>query len=112
VWLSNTLLYQHLLTFEPTTAAKVWDIPHEQDAMIVSKRVAEVVVGTDVVSAHAASRIADKDDVLYWKYFGSLPSARSFDLLKETIPWVDRYWPQLVGLRQSAVDFSRVEWWQ
>ncbi len=112
VWVSNTLLYKHLPTFEPTTTAKAWDIPHEQDAMIVSKRVAGVVVGTDVVSAYAASRIADNDDVLYWKYFEGLPSAGSFGLLTETIPWVDRYRPQLIGLRQSEVDFSKVEWWQ
>jgi hypothetical protein len=53
VWAANTLLYKHLRSFEPATAAQAWNIPYEQDAMIVSKRVAKLVVGTDAVDSHA-----------------------------------------------------------
>ncbi|HEV8039246.1 MAG TPA: hypothetical protein VGP62_10320 [Bryobacteraceae bacterium] len=41
-WAASTLLCKHLRTFEPATTAQAWNIPHEQDAMIVSKRIAEL----------------------------------------------------------------------
>jgi hypothetical protein len=112
VYVANTLLYKHLPSFEPGHATNPWDIPHEQDAMMVSKRVAEAVVGPDAVSSHAVSRIAAEDDVLYWKYFQGLSRPASFDLLEQTIPWVDKYRAQLLRLQQSEVDFSKPEWWR
>ena len=80
--------------------------------MIVSKKVAEAVAGPDDVRIHALSRIATGDDVLYWKYFQGLSSSASFDLLGQTIPWVDRYHTQLLRLQQVEVDFSKPEWWR
>jgi hypothetical protein len=112
VWAANTILYQHLRSFEPATTAKAWNIPHEQDAMIVSKRVVESVVGTDVVDSHATSRINAQDDALYWVFFQSLSSRSSFDLTAETIPWVDKYRTQLLQLQQHEVDFSKPDWWR
>jgi hypothetical protein len=111
VWVANTILYQYLPSFEPTTTAKAWNIPHEQDAMIVSKRVAETVIGTDAVCAHVAARIAAKDDESYWRYFRGLSSQASFDLVAETIPWVDKYRTHLLRIQQSDVDFSEDKWW-
>lgn len=112
VSVANTLLYKHLPSFEPEKGKHPWDIPHEQDAMIVSKRVAVAVVGPDAVSIHAASRIAAEDDVLYWKYFQGLSPSASFDLLGETILLVDKYRTQLLRLKQAEVDFSKPEWWR
>jgi len=56
--------------------------------MVVSKRVAEAVAG-----------------VL------SLSPSTPFDLLTETIPWVERYRIHLQAVNQHGVDFSRREWW-
>ncbi len=95
VLVTNTLLSRHLPSFEPGNTAKAWNIPHEQDAIIVSKRVAEAVIGADAVGTYVASRIAAEDDVLCWKYFQCLSSTDSFDLVAQTIPWVERYRPQL-----------------
>jgi len=80
--------------------------------MIISKRVAEAVLGPEVVSKHAESRIAAQDDPLYWEYFQSLNADVSFDLLDQTIPWVNKFRPHLLGLQQSTVDFSQSEWWR
>jgi hypothetical protein len=112
VLVANQLLYQHLPSLDPANTAKAWNIPHEQDAMIISKRVAEAVLGPEVVSKHAESRIAAQDDPLYWEYFQSLNADVSFDLLDQTIPWVNKFRPQLLGLQQSTVDFSQSEWWR
>jgi hypothetical protein len=112
VSVANGLLYDHLHNLDPANTAKAWNIPHEHDAMMVSKRVAEAVVGTEVVSKHAASRIAAEDDALYWKYFESLSTEIPFDLLVETIPWVDKYRSQLRALAQTKIDFSQSEWWR
>ncbi len=101
VLVANGLLYGHLPSFDPTSQAKAWNIPHEQDAMIVSKRVAEAVMGSEAVSMHAASRIAAQDDPLYWEYFQGLSSQGSFDLLAETKLWVDKYRSQLLALQQN-----------
>jgi hypothetical protein len=109
---ANNLLRINLPDFDPASTAKVWNIPHETNAMIVSRRVAEGVLGTEVVSKHAGSSIAAQDDVGYWEYFLSLSPQISFDLLAETIPWVDRYRPQLLTLQQSKVDFSQSDWWR
>jgi hypothetical protein len=112
VLVANNLLSENLLGFDPDSPAKAWHIPHEQDAMLVSKRVAEAVLGTEVVSQHVESRIAAQDDLLYWQYFQNLSADSPFDLLAQTIPWVDKYRPQLLALQQTKVDFSQTEWWQ
>jgi hypothetical protein len=112
VLVANNLLSENLLVFDPDSPAKAWHIPYEQDAMLVSKRVAEAVLGTEVVSQHVASRIAAEDDLLYWQYFQTLSADSPFNLLAETIPWVDKYLPQLQALEQTKVDFSHAEWWK
>jgi hypothetical protein len=51
----NSTLYQNLKQFEPNTIAI--DIPHEREANIVSKRVAESLFGVDAVREYAESQI-------------------------------------------------------
>ena len=112
VSVANNLFYKNLRDFDPDSAAKAWNIPHEQEAMMVSKRVAEVVLGKDAVGEYITSRIVAEDDPHYWEYFQSLSPHTTFDLCAETIRWVDRYRPKLLGLGQSKVDFSQSEWWR
>jgi len=112
VFAANALLCCHLRNFDQANKFEAWDIPYEQDAMIVSKRVAEAVIGPEAVRQHVDLQISAATAVLYWRYFQRLSSSTPFDLLAETIPLVDKYRPQLLQLRQTKVDFTESEWWR
>lgn len=109
---ANTLLYGHLPKFDPVHGLQAWDIPHEREAMIVSKRVAEATIGRDAVIGHASSQIAAASDAGYWQCFQSLSSASPFDLLAETKKLVEQYRRQLRGLNQKEIDFSKPDWYR
>jgi hypothetical protein len=108
---ANNLLFQHLPEIDPTSGLRAWDIPHEHDAMLVSKRIGEAVLGKDAVLEHANSQIAAGCDAGYWECFLVLSTSATFDLLKETDSLVQRYRPQLCRLRQTEVDFAQCDWW-
>jgi hypothetical protein len=57
VWKTNTLIYDILRT-GPTINVKAWDIPFEIDAMRVSKRAADEILGEEVVKEHARAQVA------------------------------------------------------
>ncbi len=111
VFAANVLLYHHMRAFDPTSELEAWDIPHERDAMTVSKRVADAVIGPEAVSVYARSQIDAEIDPHYWEYFQGLSSSLQIDLLRETRPLVEKYRPKLLGLNQTRVDFSAPEWW-
>jgi hypothetical protein len=108
---ANTILTGYLLEFDPDTTVQPWNLPHEQDAMIASKRLAETVLGAEVVGRYVKSRIDAGEDVAYRGYFQGLSPSADFDLLAQTVPWVERYRTHLVGIEQREVDFSRFDWW-
>jgi hypothetical protein len=85
-----------------------------------SKRVAIELLGEAVVDAHAASRIQDNYDPDKWRFFQSLSTSSTYDLLEATKPWVDRYRAKMQDLDQDIdqdikpehhIDFTEPEWW-
>ena len=90
---ANTLLYQNLLSFDPTLDAKPWDIPAEREAMIVSKSVAESLMGQRAVMQFAEAQIAANNDVEKWKFFMSLTPSDTCNLIEGT----DQFGPKIQG---------------
>jgi hypothetical protein len=91
----NSVLYQNLKQFEPGIIAI--DIPHEREANIVSKRVAETVCGVAVVREYAEQqikfmeRMGEAEQKARWVFFRDIPSSTACDLLQETLPFVEKY---------------------
>lgn len=108
---ANSVLYRNLKRLEPTAIAT--DVPHEREANIVSKRVAELVCGKDAVNRFANDQIQlmEKDggheQRQRWVFFRDVPSSIQYNLLEETISLVEKY--------RSVLDFgfdvSQPEWW-
>lgn len=107
----NSALYQNLKQFEPNTIAI--DIPHEREANIVSKRVAERLFGVNAVSEYAEGqiqfmeRVGDAEQKARWIFFRDVPSSTVCDLLQETLPFVEKY-RKIVDF---GVDTQQPNWW-
>jgi hypothetical protein len=92
---------------------KAFDIPNEREANIVSKRIAENICGVAAVRDFAEERIAfmsslgEEDQVARWRFFRDVPSSTPYDLLKETLPWIEKYKDRL----SFRVDFNIPNWW-
>jgi hypothetical protein len=131
VWAANTILYQRIRAYGNTTATVI-DIPHERDANIVSKRVAEAVCGKDAVRVFAEGRVRQFADIAVqgyedakaektrWEFYKNVPSSTHFDVLAATIPLVEQYNFALrtdedefsKSLREDfGIDFSHPKWW-
>jgi hypothetical protein len=107
----NSVLYQNLKVYEPNAIAT--DIPHEREANIVSKQVAERMFGVDAVREYAEGQIrfmeqaGDSEQRARWIFFRDVPSTTVYDLLQETIPLVEKY----RGVIDFGVDIDQAEWW-
>jgi hypothetical protein len=107
----NSDLYNNLKRFERT--AVTTDVPHEREANIVSKRVAEAVCGVDAVKAFAEEQIRLMEEVhepeqkARWIFFRDVPTSIEYDLLETTIPLVEKYKAQI----DFRVDVNKPEWW-
>jgi hypothetical protein len=119
VWWANSLLYWKLYELDPVvhSTAKPWDIPIEHEAQLNSRRIAVDLLGEDVTNAHAAGRIQDNHDPDKWRFFQSLSTSSTYNLLEATKPWVDRYRVGLQSLHQDIepehrIDFTQPEWWR
>ena len=101
----NLVLYRNLKDFEPNIIAI--DIPHEREANIVSKRVAERIFGVDAVREYAEGQIqfmeggGAMEQKARWVFFRDVPSATVYNLLHETIP--------LVACRSENVSMTHEE---
>jgi hypothetical protein len=91
-----------LKLFEPDAIAI--DIPHEREANIVSKRVAEIVCGVVAVREYAEQRIqfmnqiGDAEQKARWVFFRDISSSTDYDLFQETLPLVEKY--------RKSIDFK------
>jgi len=91
----NFTLYRDLKQFEPNSIAI--DIPHEREANIVSKRVAESLFGADAIREYAEEqiqfmeRVCDAEQKARWIFFRDVPSSTACDLLQDTLPFVEKY---------------------
>jgi hypothetical protein len=107
----NSDLYCQLKPIEPT--AVTTDVPHEREANIVSKRVAEAVCGVDAVRAFAEEQIrfmeqvGEPEQMARWVFFRDVPSAIRYDLLEATLPLVERYRTRI----KFRVDVNEPGWW-
>jgi hypothetical protein len=123
---ANSLLYHNLArTIDPHTTLTPIDIPHEQDANVVSKRVAETILGPELVRRYAdvqisffedMSRYGDRDahaEHIRWQFFSQCDSSIPYDLQAKTIPFFEQYKsrikPELAKV--FGLDLSKDQWW-
>jgi len=107
----NQILNQRLKSFEPATIAT--DIPHERQANIVSKRVAEIVCGLEAVREFADKQIGyfqqvgEHEQKARWLFFRDVPSSTPYDLLQETLPLIQKYRKVI----DFEMDVDEPQWW-
>jgi hypothetical protein len=107
----NCDLWNNLKEFEPTAIAT--DAPHEREANIASKRVAEAVCGADAVRAFAErqvqfmEQVGEPEHTARWIFFRDVSASTSYDLLEATIPLVERYKTRI----DFRVDVNDPQWW-
>ncbi len=107
----NFKLYENLKLFEPS--AMTTDIPHEREANIVSKRVAEAVCGREAVKAFAEEQVlfmeraGEEEQKARYMFFRDVPSSSDYDLLQETLRLVEKYRERI----DFGVDTRQPEWW-
>ena len=111
LWAVNSALYHNLGAFDAT--ATPIDIPHEREANIISKRVAEKLCGEEAVRKYAQERIlfmeAAREPVqaARWVFFRDVPSSADYDVLAATLPFVQKYKGQI----DFGIDVSQPNWW-
>ena len=107
----NQILKQHLKEFAPNAVAI--DVPHERQANIVSKLVAEEICGAEAVRKFADEQIkfmqneGDYEQKARWIFFRDVASSTPYDLLKHTLPLVEKYKQKI----DFGIDVSKPEWW-
>jgi hypothetical protein len=107
----NNALYHNLKKYEPAATAS--DVPSEREANIVSKRVAEAVCGVAAVKAFAEKQarlmeeLGNVEQRDRWVFFRDVPSFTTYDLLENTLPFIEQY--------KNDIDFGvrvdQPEWW-
>ncbi len=111
LWAVNSVLSEQLGKFEPTATAI--DVPGEQEANIVSKRVAEVVCGVEAFRAFVEEQIRLMEEAgearqkTRWIFLRDVPSSTKYNLLEATIPLVEKY----KKLIDFEIDVNIPEWW-
>lgn len=80
----NISIFSHLCSSNDNL--KVWEIPYERDAMIVSVRVAQGVLGNEAVSTYIRSQTMEGDEPKreLWRFLGSVSSTTVYDWMEET----------------------------
>jgi len=111
LWAVNSALYHNLGAFDVT--ATPLDIPHEREANIVSKRIAEKICGDGAVRKYAVEQILfmeaahEPAQAGRWVFFRDVPPSTEFDVLAATVPFVEKY----KGRIDFHVDVNQPEWW-
>jgi hypothetical protein len=118
VWLANRHLKDGRL-FQGRLPP--WHFPDEYEALLVSKRVAETVIGRDEIRVYAEQErdrelVECKGDLKKWEFFLCLDVDEEFDLLKRTTSLVNErreylgeYFP---ACSSDDPDYSKEEWWR
>lgn len=116
LWAINVFLMS-LLKPEKPHLRRVWDIPTEREARIVSKTAAEALHGIRVVEQYANERIetaVGEDDKEDWKFFQSIDCSIPYSAAESTSSLVDLYRAELQKLQmtpewQKDPDFSSID---
>jgi hypothetical protein len=107
VWES---LLMNLPKKEPAIELKVYQLPFEQEARIVSKRVAENLCGNERVEQYIDTKASealaanDSNDACDWQFVRQLALSSSYDLASQTQQFFQQmkiYAPQLYQLLQE-----------
>lgn len=110
LWAASTVLLNLERDFYRRAPLKVFDIPIELEARVVSKRIATTLCGTEAVNKYIEQRITQAvtpDDVEDWKFVRDLKT-QSVDLLAES----KKIFRRLLPYRQQierALDRAREE---
>jgi hypothetical protein len=83
-WAGSPKTYTQSKRLSLPVGAGAWDLPHERDAIIASKRVAMDVIGADEVADYTQRQINDGTNSNYWVFFQSLSPSEQYDWVKET----------------------------
>jgi|SRR5580658_5830585 hypothetical protein len=111
LWNVNRNLYHEIGAFEPNMVPS--EVPCERDADITAKRVAEQVCGVEATRQFAEKQIQSMEhsgaavQKARWVFFRDVPTATRYDLLEETLPFIERY----QGRIDFGIDTSKPEWW-
>jgi hypothetical protein len=111
LWDVNRNLYHSIGAFEPNMIPS--EIPSERDADITAKRIAEQVCGVEATNQFAEQQIQSMENCgasvqkARWVFFRNVPSATHYDLVRETLPFIDKY----QGRIDFGVDTKQPEWW-
>lgn len=89
------------------------EIPTERDADITAKRVAEKVCGVEATNQFAERQIQSMENCgvavqkARWVFFRNVPSTTRYDLLQETLPFIDKHKDRI----DFGIDTTQPEWW-
>jgi hypothetical protein len=123
---ANSLLFHNLAkTIDRQTTLTPIDIPHEQDANVVSKRVAETIFGPELVRKFAEtqinmfedmSRYGDRDahcELVRWRFFLCYDSSVPYDLKARTIPFFEQFRTKIKPAlaKKYGLDIHKEQWW-
>jgi hypothetical protein len=110
LWAASTVLFSFEKDFYKKAALRVFDIPIEFEARIVSKRIAVTLCGAESVNSYIENRIAEAitpEDVEDWQFVRDL-KIQSIDLMalsKQTFRRLLPYRQQI----EHALDLARDE---
>jgi hypothetical protein len=94
--------------------AAPWSFPSEYEAQLVSKKVANLVLGADLVFDYAEKHVRENNDSEKWEFFKGLDPKESFDLIERINPWVNKYREvlkeQFPAYNSEEPDFEKAKW--
>ena len=109
LWEVNRNLYHSLGGFDRNVIPS--EIPIERDADIMAKQVTEKVCGVEATNQFAERQIqsmencGDSVQKARWVFFRNVPSTTQYNLLQETLPFIDKY----KGRIDFGIDTCRLE---
>ena len=98
--------------------SRPWSFPHEHQAQLVAKRVAETVLGPANVQSYAKEQAAHRGDREKWLFFLSVDASKAYNLTEETNIWVEEYRAELIerhsylATKPHEPNFSSPRWWE
>lgn len=108
LWAASTVLFNLERDFYRKAPLKIFDIPIELEARVVSKRVATTLCGTESVNKYVEKRIAEAvtpEDVEDWQFVRDLKT-QSVDLLAQSKETFRRLLPYRQQI-EHALDLAR-----
>ncbi|HEY1755199.1 MAG TPA: hypothetical protein VGG72_07355 [Bryobacteraceae bacterium] len=87
MWAASTLVTSLPNDVINALGLRWFDVPHKREARIVSKRVAEKLLGPEVVAEYIKEKIAERvteNDVVDWECIQGLVTSAPYDLARET----------------------------